>query len=163
MKKIVSLMLALVMCMTLCVPAFATEMDGFSVKEEVVNVQAKSSSELSTREPATPSGFSYWYSAKRNSNFDAAFNGVALVLTGFIPGLGVMSTVIGLTMTIAGAFDNSNLPAEYEDIIYQADNPEAEYGVPYVYWHKLKYTIEVPNGGTYIRWADYYEYAVAPR
>lgn len=77
--------------------------------------------------------------------------------------MGTVSAIIGISMAAAELFDDDSTPVEYVDYIYEADNPVVDFGVPYGYWHKLKYTIIFPDGSSEIRWSSYYEYAVAPR
>ncbi len=145
-KRLFSTLLAIAMLVVLVVPAHASAVD-----------------ELSSAEPPTPSGFSYVTSVRRNAEFDAFFDGTVVTLTGFIPGMGIVSAAVSISKGFAELFDDDSLPVKYVDHIYEADHPEAEFGVPYVYWHKLEYSFELPDGNTYSRWSDYYEYAVAPR
>ena len=145
-RKLVSLLLVLSMLLGLTIPAYAAAADNLSAKE-----------------PTKPSGFTHYLSANRNTTVEATLVGASLTLVGYITGMGTFTTIIGIPIAVAELFDDDSLPAKYVDYIYEADNPEVDYGVPYVYWHKLKYTFEVPDGGTYIRWGSYYEYAVAPR
>ena len=145
-EKLFCVFLALTMLIVLTVPAHADAVD-----------------ELSHFEPFTPSGFSYYASIDRDAEFDVSIINTTLTLTGLIRGAGVVIAIIAISREIAENYDDDTLPVTYIDHIYEADHPEAEFGVPYVYWHKLEYTIELPDGSTCSRWSDYYEYAVAPR
>ena len=144
-KRIVSMVLAVVMCVVTVVPAFA------------------SSNNLSTTPPKTPDGFVYKYSLDRNSKAEARLVDGVLVVTSLIPFLGTVSSVIGAIRFIDDWKSDSNVQATYTDYVYEALHPEAEYGVPYVYWHKLKMLYKTSNNTIEVRWGSYYEYAVAPR
>ena len=118
---------------------------------------------LSISAPSAPSGFYYSYSVARSKTFDMTFSGIVLTLMGLIPGMGYVSAAIGIAQSLGQNLDGGSLPTTYVDYVYAAEDPEINYGVPYVYWHRLKYTFNIPGGGTYTRWSSYYEYAVAPR
>jgi len=144
LTKAVTILLILTTIFSLSIPAFAT-------------------TTLSTTAPSTPSGFHYLYSVNRNKTFEMAISGTAVTLLGLIPGAGYVSAAIAVSQIVAASLDSSSLPSTYVDYVYEAADPEINYGVPYVYWHRLKFTFNIPGGGTYIRWTSYYEYAVAPR
>lgn len=146
MRKLLVVFLSICFVLSMTVPAAAAAVDN-----------------LDWIEPSTPSGFSYYTSVNRNTEVDAFINGTTLTLTGFIPGMGSICAIIGISQGFAELFDDDSLPVRYIDHIYEANNPEAQYGVPYVYWHKLEYTFTLSDGSSYSRWSDYYEYAVAPR
>ena len=145
MKKFISLSLAIIMALTLTVPAFAA-------------------TDLSTTEPATPSGFTYCYKLEKDMDVDAALVNGVLKLTSRIPYFGeACAGIQAINWNDNFVAYDPNIDGAYTDYVYEADNPEVEYGVPYVYWHKLKMTYTNSNGSTEIRWQSYYEYAVAPR
>lgn len=144
--RVISTVLAIVLLMVMVFPANAAAVDN-----------------LAYVEPSTPSGFSYYTSLNRNTEVDAFLNNTVLTLTGFIPGMGAICAIISVSQSFAEIFDDDSLPVKYVDHIYTANNPEADFGVPYVYWHKLEYTFTLSDGSSYSRWSDYYEYAVAPR
>ena len=146
-KRLKSVLLAVAMLVVMVVPAHA---------EDAVD-------NLLWTEPSTPAGFSHYASVNRNAEFDLFVTGTSVTLTGLIPHAGVVCAIIGISIGAVELFDDDSLPVRYVDHIYEAEDPEINYGVPYVYWHKLEFSFDLPDGGTYSRWTSYYEYAVAPK
>lgn len=144
MEEKVSIFAVLTMCVVLTVPAFA-------------------SSNLQETAPSVPTGFTYKYSLERDSEAEAKLVNGVLVVTAFIPGFGTTVSIIGAIQFIDSWNQDPNLQSTYTDYVYEAENPEAEYGVPYVYWHKMKMYYKTSDNKIEVRWGSYYEYAVAPR
>lgn len=141
-KKMVSIALVAVMCFMFSVPAFAA----------------------SETEPATPSGYSYWYTTTGNADVDAAIGSVGLTIA--LSGAGPIG--VGVSILIAGATEfvsPREITGTYTDKVYKCDNPQ---DIPYSYFHKIKYTAKFDADGdgikeSYTRWTSYYEDAVMPR
>lgn len=155
MKKVVSVILVFAMCSVLCVPVFAQTDQTVSFDE----IQLYSSGV----EPKTPNGYTYWYSRNGNASIDATISSVGLTIAlsaaSGLPGLLASIVITGIT----SLFDESEIKGKYVDYIYTCDDPISQ-GVPYIYWHKIRYTVELDADGdgkkeTYVQWSDGYEYA----
>ena len=139
-KKMVSMLLGLALCFQFCTPAFAAS---------------------SATEPATPSGYSYWYTTTGNADVNAALSniGLTIILAGPI------GEAVSILISGVSAFEPREITGTYTDKVYQCDDPK---DVPYIYFHKIKYTAQFDADGdgikeSYTRWTSYYEYAVMPR
>lgn len=137
--------LAVILCGMLVVPAFAA------------------TNEPSKREPRTPEGFTHRYTVERDMDADAELIDGVLNIFSNIPGFGGVVTVINAINFIDAYNRNPRISAQYTDFVYEAEDAVGDYGVPYVYWHKLKLTYTADSGAPEVRWSDYYEFAVAPR
>lgn len=145
MKKVVSLFLAVILCMAIAVPAFAA------------------SGGPSTTEPRTPEGFTYAYKRDRDMDAEVEFRDGILKIFSYIPGFGDVLFIIDAINFIDSYNKDPHISAQYTEYVYKADDPIGDYSVPYVYWHKLKLTYTTDDGVREVRWSDYYEFAVAPR
>lgn len=148
MKKVTSLLLVLVMCLTLCVPAFAKE-----------------------SRAAIPDGYTFLTTNRVNATATIeAFSMVAGAIAGVTLGLADGGIVTGLVVDIV--VDTSTkwlghlllgdkVNTYYIDYIYECDDP----GIyPYIYFHVAKHYISNPDGSvTYLKETTWYEYALLPR
>ena len=155
MKRFLSILLALSMCMALCVPAFAVNASSAAVQPYSSGV-----------EPKTPSGYTYYYSRSGNASVDAAFSsaGSTIAMSGGGP-VGLVASVF-ITRVIE-LFDESEIEGDYIDYVYKCNDPVSQ-GVPYIYWHKIKYTAHLDTNGdgikeSYPQWSSGYEYPAMPR
>ena len=103
-KKLTALFLAVVMCMTMSAPAFATENDGATNFAPIL-------SEGETWHPANgvmvceddncrkghtgPKGWEYCGYVEGDSTVDAKWNKISMTITSFIPGVNTFTLVLG--------------------------------------------------------------------
>lgn len=158
MKRTLSLLLVVAMFATLGIPAYALNPD--IEDESIVTMSAETT--LSSTEPSVPDGFTFWYSIDEDIDAEARLIDGMVVVSAFIPHVGLTASIIGAIRFVEAWLRDPNIQGETTDYVYQADNPIADYGVPYVYWHKVKVKY-LTNGVLETRWTSYYEYAVAPR
>ena len=115
-------------------------------------------------EPETPAGFTYWYTTTGNA--ETAYAWSNNIMNIFLSIAGYVGSAISIVIGSVNE-DTSTIPGTYIRQVYVCDDP-ISWGVPYVYWHKIKYTVyfDANSDGIeepYTRWTSYYEYAVAPR
>lgn len=147
-KKLASLVLAMIMCLTLCVPAMAVTTDSTNNDSRPPCVE-----ENETWFPANgimpmedescrlghqpPKGY-YIYEGKSTGNTSVEGNilGATLLLIGFIPGLGTISGVCALALlpeTVCAHFATyPNAPGMYTKYLYSNGKGSYYY---HVIWH----------------------------
>lgn len=183
MKKIVSLVVTVVLCFNISVPAFAVDhtISSTTSHEEImpqnINIipenglsvlpRSGGPTPLSETRPDVPDGFSYWYSRTDSTILNVIFAvgenyAHAQITAALAPIAPVVGTIYGLAVVALQALNANRIPGDYVEYIYECDNPETEYQVPYVYWHLYEITIETDTGDI-VLYTSYYEWAVMPR
>lgn len=145
-KKLTALFLAVVMCMTLGVPAFASE---DNTSDEFVPVLA----EGETWHPANgimtceddncrkghtgPAGWEYCGYIEGNSKFDTLVNNTILTITGFIDGIGIITIVLGSYLDYEDFMDTTDSEGhaklDYHKHIYRSSNNNMWYHIIWYY------------------------------
>lgn len=110
-NKVISMLLAITMCVLLCTPALAA----------------------SATEPATPDGYTYWYTTTGNADVNAALSSVGLTLIL----AGPIGNLVSIVISGVSEFESREITGTYTDKVYKCDDPK---DVPYIYFHKIKYT-----------------------
>ena len=166
MKKVFSLVLVSIMCLSLCVPAFAKEV---TTDSEVVATSNIAMAEDSV--PAGPSGYTYtgvyvdYGTAKISSvTVDAAGVATSVVVSLFTGPVGSVIIPIAVTtaLTWFGSTQVGSSVGGYTMVYsYSCDDP----GIyPYINYYIYKdYLIDKSGESHYLQTRTAYEYALLPR
>jgi len=149
-KKMMSLALALVMCFTLCLPAYAASPNGGG-----------------GRIPPAPAGYTYSSTRKGNTTIDSAWHDGAILAAGVV--VGGLPWAVGTVVTIsvgvlAGKTYDSlkntgRMTGYYTEYTYECDDP----GIyPYIFVHHAFFFSDSARQ-QYIGENTYTEYALLPR
>ncbi|WP_312280556.1 hypothetical protein [Oscillibacter sp.] len=131
-RKMMSLALALVMCLTLCVPAFAatpqeTEEPPTWVEEGETWVLASDiimpmEDDSCPQGHWRPDGFVYQGYTQGNTQIDGAISAGIVLITSFIPGIGTLTQIISLALLADGVEQtirlNGRVPGNYIKYVY---------------------------------------------
>ena len=171
-KKVLSLFLALLMATLTCVPAFAVEENHAYIDTVTLTENgARSGGVVTTKnKPSIPSGFYTTPYAVINSNImvdvlaSITSSGATAYIFAPITGTGLFyAGVVGAAIAGLAALGGGTLPAGAVEYIYEAQNPVADFQVPYVFWHEIEYTVDTEDEGPVVFYNSFYEYAVMPR
>ncbi len=132
-KKLLSLALALVMCLSLCVPAFAKEAEPSDsstppwVEEGETWVLARDimpmEDESCPKGHWCPDGYVYQGYTEGNSQIDAAITEGMVLITSIVPGIGIITQIISLSLLAESVQQcielNGRVPGNYIKYVYK--------------------------------------------